>query len=581
MDVRARWPVPLLRSAAWCVATAGVVAALWMLCARARIAPVIIADNATIFLAADRLYDGLGPTVPQPKLPADAWVWQRDWTLMTRWPMGFPLILCAARMLLGVGSAQAAIGVSIVCCGVALVGWFALIRRCLPNRLPATVIALLAAGSTLTVTNLVRPSADTVLLAAMPLVLLSAWWALAWGKGTEHVESEGRRGLESAARGRVDVWWARLVLFGLLAGALVWIRYAALFVPLGIGAFLAIEWFWCRRVRFVQVVVFGLAAAVPVLALVGVNRVFGDDLPMQQRYPVGDRLSLEVDADMFATAWRMFTQQTFYNHRPESVWFFAAVVPLGGLVLPFAFRGSRRLMAGFVSSPPVRLCAVTAAACLVMLLGMSAVFRERFHYAGLDRYYLPIRPFYYLFFLGGIASFRLRTVRVLACVPLLLACSWVVQQDWARAYGRELARQDEVTPYGRRAVYFEPHSAVLYEWLKAQRGDDLLVLSNFHDEIALETRIPACPTPRDRAELETWIARVKQARNVDDVRVLFVLDPDNHGRRYFLPPPSELVESFNLAPLPSVPERIAGYVFAYAQPRQFVRTQGPVARSEP
>ena len=581
MNALPRWREPALRSTACCAATVVVVTALGVLCARARIVPVIIADNATIFLATDRLCDGLGLTATPPKLPLEAWDWARDWTFMTRWPAGFPLILYAARMLLGVGSAQAAIAISVLCCGVALVGWFVLVRRCLPRRLPATLIALLAAGSTLTLTNLVRPSGDTVLLAALPLVLMLAWWALGWQKRTENTDSADPCGQRSTVRGQGEPAWARLVVFGLAAGALVWVRYAAAFVPLGISVFLAIEWLWYHRVRFVHVAVFGLAASAPILALAGMNRAWGDDLPVQQQYPVGGRLSLDVDAEMFATAWHRFTQQTFYHHRPEAAWFFAVAVPLGGLVLPFALRSSRRWMAAFVSSPPLRLCVSVTAACLIMLLVMSAVFRERFHFVGLDRYYTPIRPFYYLFFIGPIAALGSRTLRVLACIPLLLAGSWLVQQDWVRTYRRVLARPGAVTPYGRRAVYFEPHSAALYEWLKARRSDHLLVLSNFHDEIALETRIPACPTPRDRAELETWIARVKRARAVNDLRVLFVLDPDNHGRRYFLLPPAELVERFELCPVPDVPERIAPYVYECAPTRQVARNLDTVARPEP
>ena len=76
------------RYAGWITATTVVVALPAVLAAHARIAPVIVADNATVFLAADRLYEGAGLTAPPPRVPTQSWDWRCDWTGLTQWPMG-------------------------------------------------------------------------------------------------------------------------------------------------------------------------------------------------------------------------------------------------------------------------------------------------------------------------------------------------------------------------------------------------------------------------------------------------------------------------------------------------------------
>jgi hypothetical protein len=557
-----RQPRRYATTAAWLAATAAIVAALTLLQARARVAPVIMADNATIFLAADRLYAGLGLTAPAPRVPAVPWEWHQDWTFLTQWPMGYPLILCAARWLLGVETARAAGAVGVLSCGLALVGWFALLRGCLPRRWPALLIALLAAGSTFDPTVLAYPSSDLLLLALTPLVLLIS--RPVWQIRGEAVGPDAA--LMPDADRRCRVGWVRLGALGLAAGGLVWIRYAAVFVPVGIGAFLLVDWLCTRRLRGSGAAVYALGALLPLVALVVINRALGAQLPVEQQYPVGGRWSFDLRIAPWETAWHLFTAQSFYAHRPEAAWFFAAVVPLAGLLIPLVSAGSRRAMVEFLAAPAFRLCAATTLACLFMLIGLSTFFPTRFDYAGLNRYYLPIKPFYFLFFLGGFLTLRPAVARVLACIPLVLAGAWLVRQDWGRAYARLAQQPAATTPYGRQALYFEPHSTALYTWLAAQNAPELLVLSNFPDDIALETWIPACPTPRTPAELATWTERVKEARGVSDLRVLFVLDPDNHGRSYFLPPPRELIERFDLAPVAGVPESVAAYVYAPASP---------------
>ncbi|MCP4591873.1 MAG: hypothetical protein GY842_14145 [bacterium] len=548
MSVGRRWRNPNVRRTAWVVLAVIVVAGLGLVARRLSAAPVIIADNAVILLAADRLCAGFGLTAPVPRIPSETWEWHRDWAGLTQWPAGYPLMLCGLRMLLGIGIVQAAELLNVACCGVGMIAWFVLLRRCLPRRWPAGLIALLGAMGTFTVPNLAQPSSDTVLVAWVALVLLTAWWGLGWP-------------VTPAAPPSRTPSPVRLATLGLFAGAAVWVRYAAVFLPLGMGAFLLLEWAWKRRLRWNHVVVYGVAAATPLLLLAAINRGLSGDLPVAQQYPVGDGWNVSADVQTLTTAWAHFTEQTFYAHRPEAKWFFGAVLPLGAMILPLGFRRSRLDLREFLDGAPVRLGVVIAGAGLLLLVGMTFLFRERFDYAGLDRYYRPIRPFYFLFFVGPILAFRRRHVRVLACVPLLLACSWTVNQDWGRAYRRLASRPVEVTPIGRQALYFEPHSTALYEWLRTKKDDGLLVVSNFPDEIALETWIPACPTPSDKSQLRAWGERIMRRRGVADLRVLFVLDPDNHHRRYFLPPPEDLVAQFDLVPAGGVPPKIAQYVY--------------------
>jgi hypothetical protein len=113
---------------------------------------------------------------------------------------------------------------------------------------------------------------------------------------------------------------------------------------------------------------------------------------------------------------------------------------------------------------------------------------------------------------------------------------------------------------------FEPHSRELYAWLKQHRGDDLVVFSNFHEEIALETWIPACPSPADPRQLDEWLTRMGTVRGTRPSRVLFVLDPDNDYRSYYLPTPSETISRFGLTPEIACPQELRGMVFRFDPP---------------
>ena len=535
-----------MRCAVWIAAAAVAVVAFATLSRRAPIAPVIIADNAYLFLAADRLYEGLGLTTPPPRAPTEAWDWQRDWAFLTQWPMGYPLVLYAARGLLGVPTVRAAEAVNLLCCGVALVGWFAWVKRAVPAGLAGLLLAAVAAGCSVSVAMFVNPSTDTILVAVLPLVLLMTNVA---------VGEPGCDGGGVSCRHTMLL----LTLTGLVAGGLFWIRYASVFVPLGVFGYLLVERWLRHRLGLRHISVFALAAAVPIAALLIVNRTFGVG-SSQAQLNLGQTVGFDFAPGLIGEAWWKFTEFGFYNHHGFSHWTLA-LWPLAVVAAALCIRPARRALRSFASSPMVCLSALVAAALLVVLIGATTFFSAKFDYAALGRYYQPVKPLYFLLFVGPVLLIPHRVMRGGACAALLVACSWLVQQEWPRPYRRWLAANYRETAYGRRAMYFEPNSTALYNWLATQKADDLLVCSNFHDDIALETWIPACPTPRNAVELEAWIERAKRARGVADMRVLFVLDPENHGRSYFLPPPGQLVEAFDLVHPPNVPLAIAPYVY--------------------
>ncbi|MCK4659879.1 MAG: hypothetical protein KAV82_10200 [Phycisphaerae bacterium] len=547
MTQRKRQLSPALCCLGWVSAIVVVVGAPAILPQRSQIAPVIISDNAYIFLAADRFYAGDGLTTLLPHAPFQPWEWQQDWAFLTRWPVGYPLLLCAVRWVLGTETVQAAQALNVLCCGLALVGWFAWTKRAMPGGLCGVLLAGVAAGCSVSVSMLLDPSTDAVLVAALPFVLLTT--------------SKAIRRLDKPAVDTASSRWAAawLVSAGLGAGGLFWIRYASLFVPLGIGGYLLVEWLLLRRLQLRHLGAFGLAAAAPILALLLINHMFGLGRA-QAQLNLGSTVGFHFTPDMLSQAWWNFTRFGFYDYHWYSRWVFAlwpAAVVAVVVVIPPVRRRLRRFMA----NPAVGLSAFVVAALMVVLVGATTFFGDKFNYVALGRYYQPIKPLYFVLFAAPVLLVPLRVVRMGACVVLLVAGWWLVRQEWPLAYKRQLEADHRTTPYHRRAVYFEPHSTALYEWLKRHGDDRLLVFSNFHDEIALETWIPACPTPAGVSQMHDWVARVKRARCVASLRVLFVLDPDNHCRRYFLPPTEDLVQTFNLTNLADAPPSIAPYLY--------------------
>jgi len=303
-------------------------------------------------------------------------------------------------------------------------------------------------------------------------------------------------------------------------------------------------------------------AAGPVVIMLSVNRVFGSGATLSQ-FNLGHTIHLDMSAGDFARAWWNFTDLGFYDYHWFSHWFFAVwpVALLSGVLI---FRGSRRAFLKFTSLPEVRLSIAVTVSSLAMLIAASGLFGDKYDYVGLERYYLPIRPLYVLLFVAPISYVPLRTVKAVACVGLALACSWLVEVEWTRPYKRRLADMEAVTPYGQWARCFEPGAADLYGWLDARAGSDIIVLSNFHEYIALETGIAALPIPKDEDTLNDWVERRCVSRGVTSPRVLFVLDTENKDREYWIASPDTIVRSFALTGVSDAPPGVSARIMEFA-----------------
>jgi hypothetical protein len=233
------------------------------------------------------------------------------------------------------------------------------------------------------------------------------------------------------------------------------------------------------------------------------------------------------------------------------------------IIVAVCTRGGRRALGRFIATPPVALGLITLAALLVMLVGAAAFFGEKYDYIGLARYYVPGKPLYFLLFVAPVLLIPRRAVRAGACAALLVLGLWIVQQEWARPYKRQLAEHRQATPYGQWERCFSPDSADLYDRLRKCSAPDLIVVSNFPDDLTLETQIPALPIPPDRATLDAWVGRICRARNVTNPRVLFVLDRNNHVRDYFILRPERIVDVFDLRRPSEALMTASRYVFAY------------------
>jgi hypothetical protein len=527
---------PLQRLACGLLATTAIATGLLLLPGRAAIAPHIQADNNYLFLAADRLWAGHGPTTPYPHAPFQYWEWRSDWGFLTQWPVGYPLLLVGMRAMGCSSSLQAAQVLAVIACAVALVGWFVWACRVLPRGPASMLLAVVVAASAVSTAALVNPATDILLVALLPLVLLLL----------PRFAPVAGCACEAAAEQRA---LSRLIIAGALAGFLFWVRYASIFVPAGVGLFLVFEWCVGKRVTVRKIAAFALGSALPVLTLLAINHWYSSASTLQERFNLGLGWRVSLDAAIFATAWWNFTDLPFYNYHWFSHWVFALVIPVGAIGLALSRPAWRRSLV----QGPYRACVFVSLTLLVTLILATVLFRDKFEYVALSRYYMIAKPLYLLLFVGPVIAIPSRVVRSLASVPLLLCLSWFVQVEWPRPYKRWLAADRPRTDYGRWARCFEPGSTDLYSWLSAQAGEDLIVFSNFPDEIALETWIPACPLPRNERILRAWVERIQRARGIADPRLLFVLDPSNHSRAYYLPSPQRVVSRFCLRPDPELP----------------------------
>jgi hypothetical protein len=532
---------------------------------RMRIAPLVESDYCYLLTAADRLCDGQGLTATQPVAPFVPWEWRYDWGFLTQWPAGYPLLVAGVRKAFGLSALDACRWIAVVACAAALAGWFTWIRRNVPYGVTGILLAAVGAGSCVTVASLSNPSTDAIVVAVLPYVLLLVCEA-------RYDDSAAPDGISR----RREMWC--IAAAGLLSGGFFWIRYASIFVPFAVGLYLIME--WRRRTAGLQrLLVFGFTAALPIGALLLLNRAFGQASSAAAQLNLGSGVGFDFSWAKLAQAWWMFTDLGFYDHRPIAHSLFATW-PVALVIGVMAIRPLRAAVPALLATPAIRLGACLIVALLGMLVAATTLFGEKFDYLGLDRYYQPVRPLYFLLFLSPLMMIPRRAVRVTLCVALLIAGFWIAQQEWARTYTRWTSSDRPTTPGGAWSRCFEPGAIELYAWLAAQNDSNLIVVSNFHEYITLETRIPAIPVPPNGEALGEWVSRISVSRGVTHPRVLFVLDPDNKWRSHWIAAPSEIIRDFQLTPCGAAPEGVRAYVFepnAAAAPLAHAR--GPDGRS--
>ena len=173
IDGRSRCARRGVSSWLWGVAAiAGLATVLALLPGRASIPPLVESDYCYLLTAADMLVDGRGPVAPMPVAPFQPWSWQADWAFLTKWPVGYPLLVAGLRSVFGITSIAACRVMCIVACAAALVGWFLWIKRIVPAGITGVLVAAVGAGCAVSTASLINPSTDLLVGALLPYVLL-------------------------------------------------------------------------------------------------------------------------------------------------------------------------------------------------------------------------------------------------------------------------------------------------------------------------------------------------------------------------------------------------------------------------
>ncbi len=512
---------------------------------RSAIPPQIEADYCYQLIAAERCFNGLGLTSLQPVAPTQPWDWQYEWGFLTQWPIGYPMLVCGVRLLTGCTTVAAAQWLAVIGCGLAVVGWFVLVRRMLVGGIASVLLAAAAALTSLEAGSILNPSTDTLLAGLLPFVLMAVLATV--GRLRDRTPAHADPGAQ-AQRGTAAVY--RFAACGLLAGGLFWLRYASVFVPAAVGLYLC--WLVWRRegVRRRDVAAYAAGAALPIVALLIVNRAFAAGGSIQSQLNLGGRVGFALTPELPATAWWMLTDFGYYDYRPEAH-MLLALAPLALLGAALLLRPLRHAFGASISTPALRLGAIVLAALLALLVASSALFGEKYNYVVLERYYLPVRPILLALLAAPLLMLRRRWLSAGVGLAAVIALSWTLRYDWHRAWTRWAAADRERAPSGAWAQVFEPGAAAMYAELARYAGDDVILFSNFHDYLAVELRVPAYPLPTDRPTAQRWISGIASARGRSsaDVRAVFVIDPDNRWRDYYLRPPGEVIASLDLVPL--------------------------------
>ncbi|MCG3131777.1 MAG: hypothetical protein FLDDKLPJ_02582 [Phycisphaerae bacterium] len=523
--------------------TAAIVVAVLVLAAlpgRSSIAPLVESDYCYTLLAAERLATGRGLTSLDPVAPFQPWEYRADFVFLTKWPAGYPLLVAGVRVLSGVTTLNAACGIALACCAVALVGWFTWARRVVSGRWMSIAAGGVAASASVSVAALVNPRTDTLIVAALPWILCLAQDRLAG--------ATGKRGV------------AGLALLGVVCGALFWIRYAAIFVPIGVGAAVFVGRLH-GRFRRRGGIAFVAGCAAPIVALLAVNRIFGPGDATVTQLNLGGGIDAQFSWALLARAWRGLTDFGLYPHRPEAAALCAAAPAalIAALLLRFGFAGAREAL----RHPAVTIGLAVIAALLAELVLTTALFAAKYDYVGLSRYYEPVRPILAVLCIAAASKLVSRTdfggasvarpVGILSklgqaavLVAMLPVLHWNVFHAWARPFERwRHARQDRA-PSGAWAQAFAPDASGLYAWLARNAPPDVVVFSNFHDYLGWELGVPALPIPPDEDTLSNWLDRAARRRGVEKPRAVFALARDNAWRDHALPAVADVIRTFRL-----------------------------------
>ena len=505
---------------------------LTLLPQRTAIAPMVESDYCYLLTAADRFYDGQGLTATSPVAPNQLWHWSQDWTFLTKWPIGYPLLVWTFRSAFGFSTIQSCQWISMIACALALVGWFVFIKRALPCGITGNLLAGVAAGCSLTTASLINPSSDIIVVAILP-------WILLWLSTTIPVYP--RNILEYDFR-KITL---KLAFIGFVSGMIFWIRYAGIFVPIAIGVYLFLAFYFQRVIRFRHWLIYSGFAFIPIVSLLMINQTFGSSESVQTQINLGTSIQANFSLALLTHAWSNFTKFGFYDYVPISQGLFAYWPVIMTLAIVF-IRPLRKSISTFIHIPAIGMSICLVTTLLIMLVTATAVFGDKYNYVELQRYYQPLKPLYFLLFVGPLCLIPRKLIRVFLCVAMIVCCNWLIRVEWSRPYSRWLAADRPATDYGQWSRCFEPDANLMYPWLQQQAKPQLIVVSNFHEYIMLETKIPANPIPKDISTLDRWIDQICDARNITNPRVLFVLNPDNQWRNYWIPEPDVIIQSFHL-----------------------------------
>lgn len=538
---------------------------LALLPGRTDIAPQVESDYCYSLLAAERFAQGKGLTTLDPVAPGQPWEYRADFVFLTRWPIGYPLLVWLVRMLAECTTLSAASWLAVASCAAAFVGWLTWARRMLRGGVVSILAAVVVASCSISPGALINPRTDTLVTAAVPWLLL--------------LMNARRSGIRGDSSVGADV------IIGVLTGLLFWIRYAALFLPVGILLAILIG---CASVRtkLKQAAGFAAGCAVPVLAILVINRAFGPDNSMQVQLNLGHEMRMDFNARLLAMAWWRLTDFGFYDYRPEAHVMFACA-PVALAVTGLARRVWRRRSGSACGEWE---WPTTSSLCIIAVLMMelvlaTALFGRKYDYVSLDRYYEPVRPLLLALCLAAVIrwlrgkgaipessvtsddknrsqasnpaaesvewsaclwTWMLRAGMAVVGLALIVALHWNVTMAWERPYQRWRTTRIDRGPTGAWAQAFCPNSNLLYEHLRRIDGPDAAVFSNFHDLLAWETGLPAYPVPKDRDTARRWLKRMAEVRGVDAMRAYVALDPSHRWRDRYLPPVSHMVDGLGL-----------------------------------